>query len=228
MPLSATMRQNLQTLLSDWPKPGERVKIARFSSNTKGQYTELMYDATLDAEPSEAYLYHLRDEDNRQLLACLRERNDTIKQSFTSALSQGLSIINTRLPKTEIFYSLKRLSETVLANDEIEDKTVLIISDGMENSETISFYKKRRKGIAALNGEQIIAKLEEHNLFADWQGAKIHMFGLANMSDTNKHIKASQLEMIRGVWEAYFLSGNGVIKSLGTPAVLASSLRKIN
>jgi len=222
MPLSATMRANLNDLLSSHPQSGEQVRIARFSPNTKGQYTELIYEGVRDTPPSEAYLYHLRDEDKQALLACMADQQQNLQQGFKSAFQSSLGVINTQLPRTELLHALKRLSETVLINDDINDKTVLIISDGMENSEITSFY--RRRTIGKINFEREMSKVNQHNLLADWRGAKVYMYGLGNIKDERKHVKPSQLAPLLAFWQGYFNAGGAIIKELGTPAVLSSQL----
>jgi len=223
MPLSATMRTNLNKLLEQHPRSGELVRVARFAPNIKGQYTDLLYEGVRDSHPSEAYLYHLRDEDNRALLKCLKENEKQLKQQFNSALLHGMGIINTSLPKTEILHALKRLSETVLINDDIDDKTVLIISDGMENSEVTSFYHRKR--IKKINADSEMRKVVKHHLLADWRGAKVYMFGLGNMSDQRRHVKPSQLAPLQQFWQNYFSAGGAIIRELGTPAILSSHLQ---
>lgn len=222
LPLNATMRSNLNKLLSIHPQTGEMVRVARFSPNIKGQYTELLYEGVLDSKPSEAYLYHLRDDKNEALTNCLFEQKQNGQKNFQSAFKSSLGRIDTKLPRTEIFYSLKRLSETVLINDNITDKTVLIISDGLENSEVSNFY--RRKSVTKINVAREMAKVNQHDLVADWRGAKLYMFGLGNISDQRKHIKPSQLDPLLRFWHSYFHAGGAIIKELGTPAILSRQL----
>lgn len=223
MPLSASMRANINKILEPHPRSGELVRIARFAPNTKGQYTELLFEGIRDSQPSEAYLYHLRDDDNRALLTCLKENETTLKTQFNSALQHGMGMINTSLPKTEILHALKRLSETVLINDNINDKTVLIISDGMENSEVTSFY--RRKSVKKINVEKELEKVTSRHLLADWRGAKVYMYGLGTIRDPRKHIKPSQIAPLEHFWRSYFNAGGAIIKELGTPAILSSHLQ---
>ncbi len=222
MPLNTRMRNTLNKLLSEHPKRGEQVRIARFSPNIKGQYTELTYEGFLDSKPSEAYLYQLRDEDKQALLSCIEEQKTRTKQAMQNAFKHNLQLIDTQLPRTELLYALKRLSETVLVNDQIENKTVLIISDGLENSEVTSFY--RRRNIAPINVEKEIAKVNKHNLIANWHGANIYMFGIGNIKDERRHIKPSQLELLKKFWNSYFNAGGAVVKALGTPALLTHQL----
>ncbi len=222
MPLNIRMQSTLNELLSAHPKRGEQVRIARFSPNIKGQYTELTYEGFLDSKPSEAYLYQLRDEDNRALQTCIEEQKTRTKQAMKSAIKDDLQLIDTQLPRTELLYALKRLSETILVNDQIKNKTVLIISDGLENSEVTSFY--RRRNIAPINVEKEIAKVNKHNLLASWHGANLYMFGLGNIKDERRHIKPSQLEMLKKFWHSYFSAGGAVVKELGTPALLTRHL----
>lgn len=223
MPLPDPMRANIKRLTNGWPRPGERVKIARFSANARGQFTELLFDAVLDSTPGEAYLYHLRDEDKAGLLACLATREREIRDSYQGAVAKALSMSNAQLPRTEIFHSLKRLAETVLVNDGLADKTVLIVSDGMENSEVGNFY--RRKTVGKIDAEKILAKLAQQRLIPDWHQARIYMYGLGHIRDESIHVQAGQLLPLKRLWESYFTQGNGVVMDLGTPAVLSSRLR---
>lgn len=222
MPLNSRMRSNLNTLLSTHPKSGEQVRVARFSPNIKGQYTELSYEGSLDSKPSEAYLYQLKESQKEALKACINRQKTEEKQALTRAIKRNLEFINTQLPRTDLLYALKRLSETVLINDTIDDKTVLIISDGLENSEVSSFY--RRRSIATINSEKEMSKVIKHQLLADWHGAKVYMFGLGNIKDERKYIKPSQLESLKKFWNSYLTAGGATVKELGTPALLTRQL----
>jgi len=225
MPLSATMRDNLNEIVSGHPQAGEQVRIARFSANTRGQYTELLYEGVRDSKPSEAYLYHLRDDTRQQLLDCLAAQKKNVMEGFMGSFQHGLSLIDTRLPKSEIFNGLKRLSETVLIDDELTDKTVLIISDGMENSELVSLYRRHTVS-NRLDSAKVLAKLNDHGLVANWRNAKIYMYGLGNIRDERQHVQPSQLAPLLTLWENYFRAGNGIVRDIGTPAILSSKIQQ--
>ncbi len=222
MPLNSRMRSNLSALLSTHPKSGEQVRVARFSPNIKGQFTELSYEGFLDSKPSEAYLYQLKESQKEALQTCINRQKIEAKQLLIRAVKRDLELINTQLPHTNLLYALKRLSETVLIDDTIDDKTVLIVSDGLENSEVSSFY--RRRTIATINSEKEMSKVIKHQLLADWHGAKVYMFGLGNIKDERKQVKPSQLESLKKFWNSYFTAGGATVKELGTPALLSRQL----
>lgn len=223
MPLTPAMQDSILTLISDWNRSGDRIKIARFSANTKGQFTELMYDAVMDIEPSEEYLYHLRDRDHDKLLECLAQRKEQFTRSFHEAFKTVMSGVNPRLPKTDIFYALSKLSDMVLEDRGVQDKTVLLITDGLENSNYTSFHK--RKTIERINPEKELLKLSTKQLVTEWFNAKVYIYGLGYVEDKEVYLTPDTLEPLKEFWRLYFTAGHGDVRGLGTPALLVNSLK---
>lgn len=223
MPTTASMHQNLLSLISDWNKSGDRVKIARYSANTQGQYTELVFDAVMDTKPSEEYLYHLRDTDHDNLLQCLEERKTEYQNGFNSAFNMVLGGMNPKLPKTDIFYALSKLSEMVVKDKDTKDKTILLITDGLENSKYATFHKKR--SIAPIKPEKELLTLSTKSLLAEWDNANIYVFGLGHVEDKKTYVTPDKLEPLKDFWRLYFTAGNGNVKEMGTPAILVNSIR---
>lgn len=222
-PLTKNMRENILALVEDWPGTNERVKIIRFSANIRGEFTELLLDLQRDPLPSEEYLYNLRDEDRARLTRCLEDQARIQKNQLKTILQGTLEKTNPTLSKTEILKPLKRIAESVLAESSIKDKTVLLISSGFENSEISNFTKRKRKG--NINPGKTLALLEEKQLTANWQGAKIYMFGLGQTRDSKTYVRYSVMEPLAQFWSLYFSNGNGTVKELGMPAILLKSLR---
>lgn len=223
VPLTKNMRENILALVEDWPGTNERVKLIRFSANIRGEYTELLLDLQRDPAPSEEYLYNLRDEDKVRLSRCLEDQVRTQKSQLKTVLQGALENTKPNLGKTEILKPLKRIAESVLVEDGIKDKTVLLISSGFENSEISNFTKRKRKG--NINPEQTLTLLNEKQLTTNWQGAKIYMFGLGQTRDSKTYVRYSVVEPLAQFWNLYFSNGNGDVKELGMPAILLKNLR---
>lgn len=224
MPLTAAMRAKLTELIADWGKDGERVKIARFSANVRGQYTELMFDEFADPPPTQEYLFHLRADDKHKLLACLEARAQNFTQSLREAVTKTLGMVNGTLPKSDLLYSLRDLANQMLAADAGYDQTVLLVSDGLENSEYASFYQ-RRTVIKPLDARKLIEEMNKQNLIPNWRGAKVYMYGLGFVPNEKIYARPKLLQPLKEFWQLYFAIGKAQLVEVGTPELLVSSVR---
>ena len=223
MPITGAMQNSVYSLLSDWNRSGDAIKIARFSANTKGQFTELVYDAVMDVQPSEEYLYHLRDQDHDNLLSCLTRRQEQYTSSFQDAFKNVMNGINPRLPKTDLFYAMMQFSDMLAQDRAIADKTALLVTDGLENSKYTTFHK--RKSMANIAPEKELLRLSSRQLITEWFNAKVYIYGLGYLEDKDVYVAPDMIEPLKEFWRLYFTAGNAQVKGLGTPALLVNSLR---
>ncbi len=222
MALTPAMKDNLLQLVADWGQAGERVRIARFSAFTKGQYTELIYDAGNNNPPDEEYLFNLRKHDSEQLHDCLRTQGEKLHEEFMTAMRKTLDQTDPRLAKSEIFYSLKILADHLLHDDEQIEQSVLIVTDGMENSDIATFSPG--KPLATLQAGKLLAQLKQRDLAPDWKQAKIYVYGLGQVS-TKIYASTRLLQPLKMFWSDYFQRSNGEVMQLGTPTILSMSLK---
>lgn len=222
LPLPETMRQKIAFLLETWGKPGDLVKIVRFSSHARGKYPELMFSQQLPKNPSEEYLFNLRYNDRQSLKTCLESQQQEFSDNYQKALVSALGSIDPSIAKTELLFTLRDLSKQLINTDEARSHTVLLISDGLENSASLSFYKRGQ--MRKLDARGIINKLRREGLIGFWKGANIYMYGLGLVPDEKKAIKTEALKQLRVFWEQYFVEGGGRVKALGMPELLVTAI----
>jgi len=221
--LTKKMKNNIASLIADWGKNGDRVKILRFSANVKGQYTEMMFNETVDAMPSQEYLFHLRKKDNRNLLKCLHRKPQQFKSLLNKALTQTLKMTKHTLPKTDLLYSLKLMANKTMNQKDEHKQTVLIITDGLENSDYLRFHGKGDVNKVKL--KRSLKKLKKHKLIANWRNANIYMYGVGHISNKDAYIRPKLMEPLKRFWQVYFTKGKGKLKQIGTPEILLSTIR---
>lgn len=183
-----------------------------------------MFDETGTANPGEAYLYQLRPKDKQALLECLEKHKTDFHDALVNTLTTTLKLANTRLPKTNILQSLNDLAIQLVAKDSIRDKTVLLISDGLENSDIFSFHQ--RHTIKLINPKIMLDIVRHKHLIPDWHGAKIYMLGLGHVADEKFYARPKIIEPLKKFWRDYFTEGKGVLEtnSIGTPMLLTKSI----
>jgi hypothetical protein len=224
MALTPMMKQAVIDLVSQWGAHGERVKISRFSANISGQYSELVFDEVGNIPPTEPYLFHLRSKHKRQILACIEEKKNDFHSALVDSLFTTLKLTNDKLPKTNLIHSLAEFAEQMVAVDDIDDKTVLLITDGLENSDLFSFHKRGK--VKLINPKQSLSKVRGAGLLPSWHKAKVYLMGLGYISDEKFYSRPKIIKPLKQFWERYFAEGNAILKanSIGTPMLLTKSI----
>jgi len=223
-PLTAAMKANIADLTGNWGTEGERVKIVRFSANVAGQYTELMFDEFADPPPTQEYLFHLRPGDKPKLLECVKAREQQFKQRLKQSVTRVLDLSNGKLPKTDLLHALKELAKKLIERDAGYEQTVLLVSDGLENSVFGSFYQ-RKAVIKPLDVAKTLEEMSKNNLIPRWYSAKVYMFGLGIVPDEKIYAHPKMLQPLKDFWESYFSLGKAQLMELGTPELLVSSVK---
>lgn len=224
MPVSNDMKSSIMNLVDDWGRDGDHVKIARYSAHVRNQYTQLMFDEWVEADPDQEYLYHLRDQDRDQLVLCLQEQRAQFKQLFTEALSKTLDMTDPKLPQTDIFYSLNELADKLLLKQDKVQESVLIISDGMEHSDNTTFHR-RPSVLRSIKPEKELERISKKGLIPDWHNARIYFYGMGHVKNERFYVRPRLIEPLKQFWHAYFKKGGGQVVHLGTPEILVSSIR---
>jgi hypothetical protein len=224
MALTPLMKQAVIDLVSQWGANGERVKISRFSANISGQYSELVFDEVGNIPPTEPYLFHLRTKHKRQILACIEEKKNDFQNALTDSLFATLKLTDDKLPKTNLIHSLAEFAEQMVAVDDIEDKTVLLVTDGLENSDLFTFHKRGQ--VKLISPKQSLNKVRRKGLIPSWHKAKVYVMGLGYISDDKFYARPKIIKPLKQFWERYFAEGNAVLKanSIGTPMLLTKSI----
>ena len=224
MGLTPLMKQSIIDLVSQWGANGERVKISRFSANISGQYNELVFDEVGNIMPDEPYLFHLRAKDKKHILACIEEKKNDFQKALVDSLTVTLKLTNDKLPKTNLINSLADFAQQMVAVDEIKDKTVLLVTDGLENSDLFSFHQGGK--VKLISAKVSLNKIRSKGLIPSWHKATVYLMGLGYISDEKFYVRPRILKPLKQFWERYFVEGNAVLKanSIGTPMLLTKSI----
>jgi len=222
VPLSKVMKKKISNLLSGWGKQGDKVKIARFSASYRGLYPELVYDERVEQLPDEQYMFNLRYKDKKGVVQCLDEQRMQFKENFAKQLKASLNTINPGIPKSELMGSLKLLSKQLILKDEAQEKVVLLISDGLENSALTSFYSNGK--LKNIKPKSEISKLRRKGMMGYWKNTKVYMYGLGLLPDKKQYINPERITSLKRFWGRYFVEGGGRIKEIGTPELLLTAI----
>jgi len=222
VPLSKAMKAKVEHLLQGWGKQGDLVKIARFSASYRGLYPELLFSQKIESMPDKAFLYNLHYRDKKLIKNCLEEQKAKFNMEFGKQLKAALKNINPKIPKSELLGSLKQLSKKLVVPDEALEKTVFLISDGLQNSSALSFYSNKK--LKNIKPRPTIAKLRRKGMLGYWNNTKVYMYGVGLMPDKKRYTNPKVIHNLKQFWERYFVEGGAKVKEIGTPELLLTSI----
>jgi len=204
--------EEVKSKVLPWLRPGRFVEIIVFSSDSGGKYTRSILRLLMDPEvPEEKLLIRHLHTYQRFHPEVLRAQKKTVEVYLKRAMEEG----DPDIPKSNIVETLKRVSSYV-KEFPAEEKTVLVVSDMLQNSDVTSFYY--RNGVRLVNPARELKKVEEAGLLGDFGGARIFVIGLGYLN--GKKYLGKKLINLKKFWKAYFEKSGGRVVEIGTPFLL--------
>lgn len=204
--------EEVKSKVLPWLKPGRFVEIIVFSSNSGGKYTKPVLKLLMDPEiPEDKLIIKYIFAYQRFHSEILNAQRMTVEIYLKKAMEEG----DPSIPKSNIVETLKRVSSYV-KEFPAEEKTVLIVSDMLQNSDVTSFYY--RNGVRLINPTKELKKVEDAGLVGDFGEARIFVIGLGYLN--GKKYLGKKLINLKKFWKAYFEKSNGRVVEIGTPFLL--------
>jgi len=172
--------------------------------------------------PDERFMFNLSYKDKKNVLACLKNQKKNFKESFNSQLSVSLKSLNPKIPKSELLGSLKLLSKQIVLPDIAQEKTVLLITDGMENSTVASFYGRGK--MRPIVPRKEISKVRRKGMMGYWKHSNVYIYGLGLMPDAKSYAKPETIQKLKRFWEQYFVESGGKVRAIGSPELLLTAI----
>lgn len=197
-------------------RPGDEIIVARFAAYIGDHYTQLPLKGQLDPALSEEARFAISKRSLYGFDACMSKQTSFVKQRITTAILESFKP-DEEIPKTELLGNLSSLSEVVAGND-APQKTVLLFSDMLENSDLTTFY--RQGAVRTIDPEAELAKLNDSGFQADWGGAGIYVIGAGLVGDGSAYRSKQALSALRAFWKAYFQRSQASLEGWGEPMLM--------
>lgn len=198
-------------------QPGDRVVLYQFSALLQDNYLKRVFDGTLEALFTDQHARNnMGMESLKNLDTCLFKQKHYFEQHIGKLMAASFAAEGDNIAKSEIIDSLRRISED-LKEDAAPTKTVVLISDMLENSAFGSFYSNNR--IRLLAPEKELERVTKQGLIADFNGAKIYVSGggLIDTDAKNNYRSGKIMQQLEAFWQHYFAASNAELVSFGAP-----------
>ncbi|MES2149861.1 MAG: hypothetical protein V4508_08705 [Pseudomonadota bacterium] len=225
--LDDSLKRSLWDVVKPQIAAGTEFSIYRFSAYSQGKYLDIVATGALEApiDPK------LRDAVSvlklKSFDACLKGQAEFGLSLTRNAIGKVLTDSSFDLAKSDIEGSLFALAK-VVKESRPPVRTILLVSDMLENSTISSFYQNN--GVRRIDPAVELKKVEAEKMFGDFGGGAVYIMG-AGLIAANPHAKnperpAAQyrdtktMSALQDFWSKYFARSNAVLKEFGAPALL--------
>lgn len=220
--LDDALKRSLWELVKPVVGPGTEVSVYRFSAYSQGKYLDVVASGLFETPlPAKA-----RDDISVPKLKtfddCMTGQAHFGLNLVRNAIGKVLADSTFDLAKSDIDGSLFALAK-VVKDSKAPVRTVLLVSDMLENSTVSSFYQN--KGVRNIDPAAELKKVENAKLFGDFGGASVYVMG-AGLIQTVPGAKSAQyrdtktMNSLQQFWTGYFERSNAKLEAFGTPALL--------
>lgn len=146
----------------------------------------------------------------KKITHCLNEVKIFTYNGIKNGLEKGTRKKEDNISKSEILRNLKIYSKNNIRYSKAKRKVVVIMSDMLENSKHISFYKNGLVKLLDINKELELVK--KRNLLAAFNDSEIYVYGLGSVevnSSKEDNRDSDVLDNLADFWDEYFVSSGG-------------------
>ncbi|XOB62354.1 hypothetical protein ACMC56_00755 [Campylobacterota bacterium DY0563] len=146
----------------------------------------------------------------KNLAQCLKKAKLYAYEGLKKGLDEGIRKKGDNIQKSEILRNLSIYSKSNIKYSKAKRKIVIIMSDMLENSKHISFYKNGK--VKELDIDKELNIVKKRRYLSYFNGAEIHVYGLGKVevNSTKEDIRDIDiLDSLANFWVEYFELSNG-------------------
>lgn len=218
IPMPESIQKAAWGQINRFVAPGDRVRLYSFSAFLPNQFMQLRFAGELNTPLEGKVRDSVGMASLRALDKCVTQQQDFFRKKFGGEFVKTLREASEDIPRSEIFHSLRDIGND-LANQPAQERVILLISDMLENSDFGSFYVNNR--IRDLQAPAELKRIEEKQLYADLQGARVYVAGAGLVTKDVKQAYRSgkTMELLESFWKGYFSGSNANLVAFGTPSL---------
>ena len=193
--------------------PGRKITLVTFSTYEGKRYTKRILTGQLDFPLTPEQEYEIPKREIRKFNSCNKKQNKYALGLLNESLKSALNGTDKAIRNSEIIGNLHRISGSIIKKSMTQNKSVLIVSDMLENSESLSFYKGGKVNLSS--GDDALNIVTKGGMLPDLDGAKIYVLGAGFNSKGYKN--ASTMKKINSFWKKFFKASNSNLIGWGQP-----------
>ena len=201
-------------------RPGDHLALVSFSGLTQDEFTSIEFEGTIDLPATDSELQSgIPAKQVGPATLCFKNQLHFARNNLRSKLAALLDAPLSDARRSEILRALSSISNQMIKASSAPKKTVVVISDMLENSDLTSFYQNRR--LRKIEVEKTLARAKAAQLLGGFGGARVFVIGTAAPSSADKSGPGiNERLLLQEFWEQWFEASNALVVGLDNPALL--------
>ncbi|GGB05425.1 hypothetical protein [Agarivorans gilvus] len=215
--LDTNMKKRVHAQLANFGKEGDKISLVTFSAMAKGEYTSIPFSGYFEKSPSQATQDDMNALGLRSLKSCLKKQSHALNAAHR-ALKESFNDADESYPKTELVGTVLSIGNDLVSQSSAKRKIVLLVSDMLENSESLTFYS--RGSVKVPDATESFQRISEQGFVGDFAGAEIYVIGAGYIHGGKNYNSQKSMIELEKFWRQVFNSANVELKQFGKPNLL--------
>lgn len=198
-------------------QPGDRVSLIGFSAVSNKHHVHELASVDVDRMPEPAIERDLPVRRAGDLSQCVTLQKVTKARLMDTAVRAALGRASTAIPFSEIVGAFRDIGGRLKAS-EAKTRVVIVATDGLQHSATLTFYD--HKAIRLLDADKEATSLRARGLLSDLAGARVYVFGGGLAPPDAGFRDQSELVALEAFWRRYIKDSGGELVAFGKPVPL--------
>jgi len=217
--LDNNMKNIVHQQVQNFANAGDRITLVTFSAMAKGEYTNIPYTGLFENELPKDLRNSINRIKLRKLENCLKKQKGAIKVVHKK-LNLSFNDGDESYPKTELVGTVLSIGNDLISRSMAKRKIVLLVSDMLENSETLTFYHKG--SVKVPSAEKSYNKIKEQGFTSDFAKAEMHVIGAGYIHGGKNYSSQQSMLQLEKFWRMILKDANLELKQFGKPNLLTS------
>ena len=198
-------------------QPGDRVSLIGFSAVSNKHHVHELATVDVDRMPEPAIERDLPVRRAADLSQCVTLQKVTKARAIDTAVRVALKRASHTIPFSEIVGAFRDIGGRLKAS-EAKTRVVIVATDGLQHSATLTFYD--HKAIRLLDAEKEVTGLRARGLLSDLAGARVYVFGGGLAPPDAGFRDQAELVALEAFWGRYIKDSGGELVAFGKPVPL--------
>ena len=217
--LDVPLKKAVHQQVPNFAKPGNKVTVVTFSALAAGKYTNITFEGKFDHPMNTSVRNSLGRQHLQKFDNCMKMQGKAINL-LNVKLKDSFNDGEQSFPRTELVGSLLNVSTEVVAQSTANRKILLVVSDMLENSETLSFYSKGR--VRTLDADEAYSKIKSAGFSGDLAGTEVYVVGAGFIHGAKNYSSQKSVNELERFWRKVIAENNGKIVQFGKPQLLSN------
>ena len=141
-----------------------------------------------------------------------------VKKTIPKKLASAFKGNRDTFPNTELVGTLFDIGNSVVANDRAQERVLLVVSDMIENSSTVTFYSGRMQ--EPIPHEKHFATFESKGLIPNLEGVKVYVVGAGTLPPGGRYRSQDYMNSLKKFWTLWLEASGAKLEGWGQPSLM--------